>query len=585
MYKPAAQKRICMNKKLLLGIAAVAAVVQSLSAQSALGYSVLDINQAHAGVNSNGALFTNFTTFGPQFEVPANSNKHTFYADAMWIGGYDTSGLLHTAAQTYSQNGVDFFGGPVSSPSAYTTTFDNQWAQVWKINKSQIDSFVTWFANPSVYPNYTIPAVITTWPGNGDSNQGQATLLAPFIDLNANGIYEPLQGEYPCMKGDQMIFAIYNDDRNVHTETGGRKFKAEIHMTVYGFNRPGNWLDSAVFINYRVYNRSSDDYVNTFVGKWADFDIGAYGDDYIGSDVLRGMVYGYNGAVNDGGNSAPGTGTYGANPPAQGIMFLRGPQADTGDGIDNDYDGSTDEPGEYCKVNRFMYYNNDGSPMGNPTDTTQYYGYMNSYWRDTSPLTYGGNGYGGSTQAHFMFPGSSDPQGFGTNMQPQAAWDEASANLMPGDRRGVGTSGPFTFEAGEMLCLDYAYLYARGSNGPASSVARLQQVADSTRYWYDPMPPCACNTISPTGINESLTPTRTVSLYPNPASTVVFVNYEVKAANASWTITDITGRTVDTGLIAAGNSSSIYIGTLPAGIYTLRITDGQTIAQARLIKQ
>ncbi|MCU0435079.1 MAG: T9SS type A sorting domain-containing protein [Bacteroidia bacterium] len=574
-----------MNKKLLFSIAAVAAVFQILSAQSVLGYSVLDINQAHAGVNSNGALFTNYTTYNSQFEVPAGSGKGTIYADALWIGGYDSSGVLHMGAQTYSQIGNDFFGGPVSNASAYNTTFDNTWAQVWKINKSQIDSFVNWYANPSLYPNYSVPAVITTWPGNGDSNQGQAAVLAPYIDLNANGLYEPLLGEYPCIKGDQMIFAIYNDDRDVHTESGGQKMKAEIHMTVYGFSRPGNWLDSTVFVNYRVYNRSQEDYSDVFVAKWADLDIGSFSDDYVGSDVTSGLFYGYNGTANDGGNPSPGQGTYGANPPAQAIMFLRGPLADNGDGIDNDYDGSTDEPAEYCRVNRFMYYGNNPSPTGNPTNVLEFYNYMNSIWRDGSPLTYGGNGYGGVTPAHFMFPSNSDPLGFGTNMQPQSPWSEVTNNNVASDRRGLGASGPFTFEAGEMLCLDYAYLYARGSNGPISSVTRLQSLADSARNWYDPIPPCACNAVNPNSVSEVVNPARSISLYPNPATAVMFVNYEVKAANASWTITDITGRTVDTGLMAAGNSSAIDISTLPAGIYTLRIVESGQVSSARFTKQ
>ena len=575
-----------MNKKLLFSVVLFTSFFQVSLAQTALGYAVLDINQAFAGVNSNGSLFTNYTTYAAQFEVPANSGKNTIYADAMWIGGYDTAGILHMGAQTYSQTGADFFGGPVSNAAAYNTTFDTQWAQVWKINKSQIDSFVTWHANQSLWPGYTIPSVILSWPGNGDTTQGQSAQLAQYIDANQNGIYNPLaDGDYPCIKGDQMILVIYNDDRDVHTETGGQKLKAEMHMTVYGYSRPGNWLDSAVFINYRVFNRSSEDYSNVFVAKWTDTDIGSYSDDYIGTDVTRGMFYGYNGTVNDGGSPAPGNGTYGANPPAQGVMFLRGPQADTGDGIDNDYDGSTDEPGEYCKVNRFMYYSNNPSPTGNPTNTPEYYNYMNSIWRDGSPLTYGGPGYGGTTTAHFMFPGSSDPLGFGTNFVPQANWSEATNNNVPSDRRGLGASGPFTFESGEALCLDYAYLFARGSGGPGTSVIRLQQVADSTRYWYDPQQPCACELSSPVGISESLTPAKSISLYPNPAGNVLFVNYEVKAANASWSITDITGRIVDTGLMAAGNSSAVNLSGLPAGIYTIRIIEGTTVSAARFVKE
>jgi hypothetical protein len=174
--------------------------------------------------------------------------------------------------------------------------------------------------------------------------------------------------------------------------------------------------------------------------------------------------------------------------------------------------------------------------------------------------------------------------GFGTNFVPQAPWDETTSNNTPGDRRGVGTSGPFTFEAGEALCLDYAYLYARGNNGPQSSVVRLRQIADSARTWYDPQPACACTTVSSVGIAESVTPARPISLYPNPASGTLFVNYEVTAVSASWEIIDLTGRIVDTGLMGAGNSAALDVSALPAGLYLLRITDGKTSSTARFTK-
>jgi hypothetical protein len=66
---------------------------------------------------------------------------------------------------------------------------------------------------------------------------------------------------------------------------------------------------------------------------------------------------------------------------------------------------------------------------------------------------------------------------------------------------------------------------------------------------------------------------------------VLFVKYEVKAANASWSITDITGRIVDTGLMAAGNSSAVNLSGLPAGIYTIRIIEGTTVSAARFVKE
>lgn len=571
-----------MKKKLpILGFSLLAISITGIAQTS--GSATLDINQVKAQVNSDGNLFWN-NAGAPKFEVPSGSSKHTIFADALWIGGYDSTGQLHIAAQTYNQTGFDFFNGPVSNSSTYNAAYDAQWAKVWKINKTTIDSFAGWFASPSLYPNYQIPQSILTWPGNGNVTSGQAAQLAPFIDVNGDGTYDPTTGDYPCIKGDQFLYFIYNDDRNVHTETAGQALKVEIHATVYAYNRPGSWQDSAVYVNYRIYNRSNNTYGKTFVGKWTDFDIGYYQDDFVGCDVQHGFFYGYNGTTNDGGAATPGLGTYGANPPAQGVMFLRGPDADVNDGVDNDLDGTMDEAGEYCRMNTFIYYNNDFTVTGNPKGDSTYYRYMAATWIDGSNVTYGGTGYGGTLPCLFMYPGTSDPSGFGTNMQPQPAWDETTAGNTPEDRRGIAGSGPFSFSRGESLCLDFVYLFGRGSTGPSSSVQHLQAIADSALTQYDASMACACKS-SPLSIQESNMAIQPVSLYPNPANSVIFVNQQITSSRAQFEVIDITGRTISSGFFGAGNSTAIDVSALPNGIYTLRIVDGKTLSAGRFIKQ
>lgn len=76
---------------------------------------------------------------------------------------------------------------------------------------------------------------------------GQAAQLADFVDINSDGIYNPSSGDYPCIKGDQAVFMIFNDDRNVHGETGGQKMRFEFHAMLYAYKAPGTWLDSVVF--------------------------------------------------------------------------------------------------------------------------------------------------------------------------------------------------------------------------------------------------------------------------------------------------------------------------------------------------
>lgn len=559
-----------MKKTLLLSLLLLAA--GTIPAQFTWGYAVLDINSVRAGVNSNGDLFWNYST--NTYEVPAGGSAQTIFAGALWIGGLDTGGQLHLAAQTYRQSGNDFFNGPCMNPANYSAANDLLWAQVWKINKSTIDTFLIWQANPSLFPNYTIPPSIASWPGNGDVSQGQAPQLAPYVDTDGDGTYSAISGDYPCIKGDQAIFYIFNDDRAAHTETGGQKFGIEIHCMMHAYKSPGTWLDSTVFINYRLYNRTANDYDSLYLGSWTDFDIGSYDDDYIGCDVQRNMYYGYNGDINDGTSALPTVGTYGANPPAQGVLFLRGPEPVLNDGVDNDHDGQADEPNEFCSFNRFVYYNNNFSVTGNPSTDWDYYKYMQGRWLDSSYITYGGNGYGGMIPYPYMFPGTSDTS--------VALWSEASEGNTPFDRRGLGVSGPFPLPAYKEMCIDFAYIFGRGNNGPASGIAAMQQAADSATAFYANTTPCLC-TPNPLGLAEH-EQRQIIHAYPNPSAGTFSFYWPLKSGDAQVEVYNINGERLISCRLAA-NNSDIQLEAYPPGVYLLRIIDGNSVATARLVKE
>lgn len=559
-------------KKLLFSFSA--AIVFSLPAVAQpWAFTTLDINQAKAGVNSNGDLFWDYSN--PQFEIPQDSGTHTIIASTLWVGGLDAGGLLHIAAQTYRQSGNDFFPGPVMT--TYTTATDAQWNRIWKINKTTIDTFLMWRANPGNFPGYVIPNVIATWPGNGDVLQGQAAQLAAYVDVNADGMYVPNDGDYPCIKGDQACFFLFNDRRNIHSESGGAVFGIEVHGMIYAYSAPGSWLDSTVFLNYKIYNRGTVTCQNVYIGQYTDFDIGTFSDDYVGCDVDRSTMYGYNGDAVDG----PGVGNYGVNPPAQGVVFLHGPDADLADGVDNNHDGVVDEAGEYCTMNHFVSLNNDLSPQGNPENTIHFYNYLSGYWKDGSPITYGGNGYGGATPCDYMYPANSDPLGWGTNFVPQVPWDEYTSGHTPSDRRALGSSGPFTLLPAEVNCIDYAYVYGRGSSGPLSSVAAMQVAADNAHAFYATNNPCSCDE-NPLSVSEPQQ--SVVGIYPNPATDNINIVCGDNSTGAYVEIVDVNGKVVSTTTVLSGNSVMISTSDLSSGVYFVRVNKGSSVLTGRFVK-
>ena len=80
-----------------------------------------------------------------------------------------------------------------------------------------------------------------------------------------------------------------------------------------------------------------------------------------------------------------------------------------------------------------------------PAQTLEYFGYMNSVWKDGVPMTYGGTGYSldpNAVPCEFMYPGADDPVGAGTGGVVQAAWAESVPTPTAPDRRGLMSMGP-----------------------------------------------------------------------------------------------------------------------------------------------
>jgi len=254
-------------------------------------YQFLDINNINALFNAAGSHFWDANGTGDaMFEVPKGSGLNTMFTSDIWIGGLDSNDSLHLAAQIYRSGGnnEDFWAGPIMDAMQYSSTQDSIWNHLWKVHKCDIDSHIAYWNQPG----YVAPQVIIDWPAHGDVSLGQAYNLAPFFDRTGDNIYDPYDGDYPLIKGDQAIYIIRNDDRNIHTESGGKKLRIEIHEMAYAFNCPADSaLWNTIFVNYKIINRSNNAYDSTYIGIHGDMDIGCYTDDYIGCDVQRGSFF------------------------------------------------------------------------------------------------------------------------------------------------------------------------------------------------------------------------------------------------------------------------------------------------------
>lgn len=443
----------------------------------------LDINNVRATILAGGDMW--WDLIRGQYEVPKGSGVTSLFAGSLWIGGIDPGNNLKVAAMTYRQHGNDFWSGPLDATGATNSSTCLEWDKHFSVTRSEVETYLA---------TGVASANILNWPTI--SADGQP--MAPYFDADGSGDYNPMQGgDYPdfdmtgtraCnaqLKGDKAIWWVFNDKGNVHTETGGNSIGLEVHAQAFAFNT-NDEINNMTFYKYQIINKSSFDVNKTYFGVWADADLGGAGDDYVGCDVSRGLGFCYNGDLVDDASSS-GELTYGANPPAIGIDFFEGPKADN-NGMADPIDSCANGIGyddlvvdnERLGMSKFIYYTNGASSgQGDPTTAVEFYDYLSGLWKDGTPLTYGGTGHlSGGVNCDYMFPGDSDPTGYGTG-SAQAPWDEFTSNNLPGDRRFLQSSGPFTLKAGSVNYVTTGVVWARATQGGNLASLALLKAADT----------------------------------------------------------------------------------------------------------
>ena len=400
-----------------------------------------------------------------------NSARSLIYTQNLWIGGLDNANALHQSSQTYRQSKINFFPGPVStSPNA-----TNRYNRVWKINKTQVDSLRQGLYNP-------VPAIFYEWPAHGDTTFGEPQYLAPFKDVDQDGVYDPDKGDYPRIKGVESIFFICNDANE--PQLNSTSLGIDIMGFVYRFE--GGLLDSMFFVDYLITNRSGNNYDSTWLSSWCDMDIGNYLDDLVGTEINANAVFSYNGGPLDG-----GPGGFGREL-ASAAMFQRtGPVADIFNGLDDDRDGCIDgvrdangncQPEdsvsgirEMILMNRSNYaYSGSSLPLSLPGTEAEERLIMQGYCRTGSHKEVHGNfnlwdnaipATNCSGQGIFLpwaFPGNSyDTSGAIPPLIP-VGWFESPGDA--GDKKTMLSAGGFMLESGESIELKLGFLWHRADS-------------------------------------------------------------------------------------------------------------------------
>ena len=547
-------------------------------------YKHLDINNVNAGFKHNGSMFN--SNNHSDYEVPKGSGKHSAYTTGLWISAEDEDALIYTAVNQHNQTGYDYFSGPLNNDTETDSAIAYQYNKIWKINRLDIEEMRYRYENGMINQSgYQIPKDILTWPANGNTSLGYSQNIAPYYDANGDNIYDVYAGDYPLIHGDQEIFSIFNDNLAEHKESQGAKLGIEVQNSFYAYSCPNITGSSAAINNttylyYKIINKSNRTYLNTNIGLFSDSDIGDAYNDLIGSNVDLKSFYFYN----DGPDGDGSLNTYGVNPPALAYTFLKGAEADNADLKDNDNDGQIDEVGETCDFNHFLYSENGAGPIcGDPNDAIDYFYFMHSMWKDISNLTYGGTGvHSSDTTALFAYPGNSDSNKYGTNgIDPEYAWYDTDK----GDKRGIGSFGPFTFEAGDTVEFTVAIIWSRDTTNTVDSnnIQKLFSDIANVRYWYDNNIDLSCLELDTSSIGIStVKPNINFEIYPNPVKDNLFLEF-ADYKNSKYRITDINGRILSEAEIT-NNRTAINTKDFAKGVYIITIYKDDSVLSRKFVK-
>ncbi len=574
-------------------------------------YKTLDINNIKAGINGNGYLFNNYGFPGndyyhsissreyvPAFEAPKGSGINAIFCSSLWIAGNDdfnNSTSLHAAAVRYPlSSGTDFWYGPVADN--YNKQYDEKYIGVWKLTKYDIKYHMNHYQDAGYKPKIEI----TTWPGNGDVANGEAAQLAPYFDKNNNGIYEPMAGDYPLIRGDQAIYFIFNDDRTFHTGTQGKPLGIEIHGMAYEFNdESDSALWNTVFVHYDLINRSDTTYYDTYFGNFVDSDLGNPYDDYVGSNVRLGAMIEYNGdgfdedVTSSGGNFFAG---YGDKLPAVGITMLGGPfmDADNSDnpsgGCDESINGLNFGNGivddERWGMQYFGYMNNGGGPFQDPYIAPHYYNMLQGNYITGTHWSFVKDG--NTINFNYWFPGNSDTCNYGTGgvdmgFNPTEENSNNGHPNPPGDRRGVLSTGPITFKPGDVQQLDMAYVFARSydSSDPVDIVTnriitvRDKAIVDSLMVLPDEIDGIAGNNASAQLIN----------IWPNPAHNAISIDCRALKGAVYYKVYTVTGVMVGSGNLMGNSINRLPLNNYEEGIYIIHLKTDKGYYYGKFVKQ
>lgn len=543
---------------------------------------------------------------GVKFAKRANSSSIfydgksvAFSVSENYIGTKNSTDVMHNGIDAESfASWIKAFPGPYTPTNKYDVYQENKHNRVFHVSTQMIKDHLDSLAHGS--SAYIPTWEIREWPAHGDISKGQAPKIAPFVDVNLNGIYEPMSGDYPFIYGDDCFFSIS------HYHDGTTSKPVEFQSFVYTQHcDTSSVYDDVLFRKLRIISRGMS--LDTlYFGLYQDGDVGGAIDDYVGTNVDLGMTYSYNGNIYD--NDFQGNIGFYDTLAAQGFMVLKGFKQ-VNDGEDNPFGILSNQSvngfgfGDGIIDNEYkgLYASNcflNVAPVGteNPNSLAEWKNLYNGLYRFGDTMYYGQFGTivpdSNSIPTRYVFPNEEDTYHFGTNgVDPGFPWSEFNqdgngSTYQPGDRRIFGSFGNGTLAQNDTVELDYAFLVTRDNTVSTSILSPVEKLFEKGKKirnaFLGNLGPCGTDF---NGVPPSLSLTKTTKeehfvIYPNPTNNSIYI---LTQSDKTISIFNTEGKLLKYVKIYK-TGEEIDLSDLESGVLIVKIEGEQTSAIRKVIK-
>jgi hypothetical protein len=142
--------------------------------------------------------------------------------------------------------------------------------------------------------------------------------------------------------------------------------------------------------------------------------------------------------------------------------------------------------------------------------------------------------------------------------------------LPPSDMRQLGTTLPFTYEPGESNFLDLAYVFAQADPGSGTTVETVNVTFMNTVKQFFNENLSDCQVLEIPDAVENLSPSISLSIYPNPASNQLNITVSEALVGENYSLYNSVGQLVLMNKIQS-TQTAIDVSNLSQGTYALVI--------------